>query len=35
MLEEAAIIHELSEVQDRLDAMELERKGDLLKTCNY
>ncbi len=29
MLEEAAIINEMSEVQDRLDAMEMERHGDL------
>lgn len=29
MLEEAAIMYQLSEVQDRLDAMEMERNGDL------
>ena len=29
MLEEAAIMYQLSEVQDRLDAMEMERNGNL------
>ena len=29
MLEEAAIMYQLSEVQDRLDAMEMECNGDL------
>ena len=29
MLEEAAIVNELSELQDRLDAMEMECNGDL------
>jgi len=29
MLQEAAIVNELSELQDKLDAMEMERNGDL------